>query len=173
MTYSTKSSAVFGVAALALFGSSAAHADTATGTFDVMLDIDATCAVTAGTGSDIDLGAEDSDATDLSGSSTFSVNCSKTVPYYIGLAPSNGATNGAGVMSPAGSSVDTVPYQLRQASGASGTIWGDTATTTAVGNGVAGTGNGADQDHTVYVTVPSANYAPDSYSDTVTITVNY
>ncbi|RIV82218.1 Csu type fimbrial protein [Aurantiacibacter zhengii] len=173
MTHSTKSCAVFGVTALALFCSSAAHAETATSTFDVMLDIDATCSVTAGTGSDIDLGTEDSDATDLSGSSTFSVNCSKTVPYNIGLAPSNGATNGAGVMSPAGSSADEVPYQLRQTSGASGTIWGDTATTTAVGNGVAGTGNGADQDLTVYVTVPSANYAPDSYSDTVTITVNY
>ena len=173
MTYSTKSSAFFGVAALALLCSSAAHAETATSTFDVTLDIDATCSVAAGTGSDIDVGTEDSDATDLSGSSTFSVNCSKTVPYFIGLAPSNGATDGAGVMSPAGSSADTVPYQLRQASGASGTIWGDTATTTAVGNGVAGTGSGADQDHTVYVTVPSANYAPDSYSDTVTITVNY
>lgn len=173
MNYQTNALSVVGVAALALFGSSAAHANTATGTFDVLIDIEATCSVTAGTASDIDLGTQTSDATNLSGSSTFSVNCSKTVPYFIGLAPSNGATDGAGVMSPAGSSTDTVPYQLRQASGSSGTIWGNTATTTTVGNGVAGTGNGADQDHTVYVTVPSANYAPDSYSDTVTITVNY
>jgi spore coat protein U-like protein len=42
-----------------------------------------------------------------------------------------------------------------------------------VGNGVSGTGNGADQSLTVYVTVDDANYAPAVYSDTVTVTVNY
>lgn len=152
---------------------SIAHAEEATADFEISLTVEAICSVTADASSDIDLGAATSDQTNLSGSSTFLVNCSNSVPYYIGLAPSNGDTAGSGVMSPAGASSDVVPYQLRQTSGAAGAVWGDTATTTSAGNGVGSTGTGLDQVHTVYVTVPSANYAPDSYSDTVTITVNY
>ncbi len=129
--------------------------------------------MTAGSAADIDLGSVASTATDLDGSSDITVKCSNTVPYYVGLAPSSGATTGAGSLSPAGASPDLVPYQLRSAAGTSGTVWGNTATTTSAGNGVAGTGTGADQTLTVYVTAASANYAPDTYSDTVTVTVNY
>jgi spore coat protein U-like protein len=152
---------------------SAAQATTATDTFDVSVTITAACSVTAGSAADIDLGTVASTATDLDGSSDITVKCSNTVPYYVGLAPSSGATTGAGSLSPAGSSPDTVPYQLRSATGTGGAVWGNTATTSSVGNGVAGTGNGSDQTLTVYVTAPSANYAPDTYSDTVTVTVNY
>lgn len=173
MTKVTAHKVALGTASLALFWGTAANADTATADFDISLTIDATCAVTADAASDIDLGTEDASATDLAGSSSFTVNCSKTTPYYIGLVPSNGDTGGAGVLSPSGASTDTVPYQLRQTAGTAGAIWGGTATTTAAGNGKAGTGNGADQTIDVFVTVPSADYAPDSYSDTVTITVNY
>lgn len=162
-----------GAIVAALYAAPVAHAEEATADFDVRIEIQGICSVTAGAGSDIDLGAVTSDQTNLAGSSDFTVNCSNSVPYYIGLAPSNGDTTGAGEMTPAGASTDTVPYQLRQTSGAAGTIWGDTATTTAAGNGVGSTGTGTDQTHTVFVTVPSANYQPDSYSDTVTITVNY
>jgi spore coat protein U-like protein len=66
-----------------------------------------------------------------------------------------------------------VPYQLTSTAGAGGTIWGNTATSTAVGNGVAGTGTGAAQSLTVYATAASANFTPDSYADTVTVNVNY
>ena len=66
----------------------------------------------------------------------------------------------------------TVPYQLYQDSGYS-IIWGNTATSTSTGNGVAGHGNGHAQGYPVYVQVPSANYPPDTYFDTVTVTVNY
>jgi spore coat protein U-like protein len=62
---------------------------------------------------------------------------------------------------------------LRSSAGSSGTIWGNTATSSSVGNGVAGTGTGADQTLTVYATASDANYAPDTYSDEVTVTVNY
>lgn len=152
---------------------SAAQASTLSDTFDVSLTITAACSVTAGSSADIDLGSVASTATDLDGSSDITVKCSNTVPYYVGLAPSNGATTGAGSLSPTGASSDDVPYQLRSSAGTTGAVWGNTATTTSTGNGVAGTGSGADQTLTVYVTAPSANYAPDTYSDTVTVTVNY
>ena len=68
---------------------------------------------------------------------------------------------------------DTVAYQLRSTAGMSGTIWGNTATSISVGNGVAGTGTGSDQNHTIYATLASANAAAGNYQDTVTVTGNY
>lgn len=112
-------------------------------------------------------------ATNLSGSSTLSVTCPNGTAYYIGLAPSNGSTTGAGTLNGTGGNTDKPPYQLRSTAGNSGTIWGNTATASSVGNGVAGTGTGSAQTRTVYATLPSANYRPDSYSDTVTVRVNY
>ncbi|MXO70615.1 Csu type fimbrial protein [Alteraurantiacibacter buctensis] len=149
------------------FGASAANAATATDTFDVSVTITAACSVDASS-SDIDLGTHQSTATDLGASSDITVKCSNTVPYRVNLSPSNGNTGGAGSLDPVGASPDTVPYQLRSASGMSGTVWGNTSS-----NGVTGTGTGADQTLTVYATAASANYAPDTYSDTVTVTVNY
>ncbi|EHM50875.1 spore Coat Protein U domain protein [Yokenella regensburgei ATCC 43003] len=67
---------------------------------------------------------------------------------------------------------DKIPYQLNQTS-ATGPVWGNTATTSAVGNGVAGTGTGLAQTITVYATVANADFTPDSYADTVTVNVNY
>ncbi|KLV67072.1 hypothetical protein SK36_01791 [Citrobacter sp. MGH106] len=67
---------------------------------------------------------------------------------------------------------DKVPYQLNQTS-ATGPVWGNTATTTSVGNGVASIGTGQGQNFTVYATAPSANFTPDDYADTVTVNVNY
>lgn len=139
-------------------------------TFEVRITIEAACVVTAGAASDIDLGTVPATATDVTGTSDILVNCSNTTPYFIGLAPSNGDANGAGEMLGAS---DSVPYQLSSTPGPSGTIWGNTATSTAVGNGVAGTGTGADQPIPVYVTVPSANFIPGDYVDTVTVNVNF
>lgn len=173
MDKTIKLAALLATVAGGMFAASAAHASTATDTFDVSMTITAACSVTAGSASDLDLGTVASTATAMSDSSNITVKCSNTVPYYVGLAPSSGATTGAGSLSPAGASPDLVPYQLRSSAGSSGTVWGNTATTTSTGNGVAGTGNGANQTLTVYVTAPSANYAPDTYSDTVTVTVNY
>lgn len=161
------------LAALAVF-SGQAMAATATDTFQVKLTILKSCSVTAGTASDISLGSVLSTAVNASGSNTISVTCSKTTPYFIGLTPSNNSTTGGGIMSPTvnGASADTVPYQLHSES-ATGPVWGNTATASTVGNGVAGTGTGAAVSHTVYAVAPSANFTPTSYVDTVTVTVNY
>lgn len=154
----------------------AAQAATQTGTFEVRVQITATCAVTAGAGSNIDFGSVPSTAsgTSLEKSSTISVNCTKGTPYYIGLKPSagSGLDSGLGEMTSGGSN-PPIPYQLRQQPGAAGDIWCNTATTTSAGNGKSGTGDGADQQHIVYATLDSANFAAGTYTDTVTVTVNY
>lgn len=119
-----------------------------------------------------DLGTVAAGATVTPGSTTLRVLCPTGTPYNIGLAPSNGNMGGAGVMLGTGSNPDTVGYQLRRTSG-TGPAWGNTATPTSVGNGVSGTGNGSNQDYTVFASVPNTNVRPDDYSDTVTVTVNY
>lgn len=155
-----------------------AQAVTATGTFQVLITILKSCAVSAGAGSNLNLGSVNAGAVNTSGSSTISVTCSKTTPYFIGLAPStaNGGTNtGSGSMSSvvnSSTNTDKVPYQLNQTS-ATGPVWGNTATSTTVGNGVAGTGTGLPQSYTVYATAPGSNFTPDNYADTVTVNVNY
>lgn len=169
---------LFAVAAFAFVGAASAAPNPATATFQVLLKIQKSCAVTAGTASNIDLGTVDASATNLAGNNTISVNCANKTPYFIGLAPSNANTLGAGTLGPLNiapvtGNTDVVPYQLRSATGVAGAIWGNTATGTVVGNGVSGTGNGSAQSITVYATVPSANFTADSYRDTVTVNVNY
>ncbi len=145
-----------------------------------LLKIQKSCNVTAGSGSNIDLGIQDSSATNLSGTSNISVTCANKTPYNIGLLPSaaNGGTNaGTGNLGPLNvapvtGNTDKVPYVLHSVS-AAGAAWGDTATSIAVGNGVSGTGTGVAQSIPVFATAASANYTPDSYADTVTIHVNF
>ena len=151
---------------------SAALAATSTSTFQVLINVAKACSVTAGAGSNINFGTVDSSATGLTANSNISVTCSKSTPYNVGLLPSNNSTTGAGVMAPAVAGPDTVAYQLRSVS-ATGPVWGSTATPTAVGNGVAGTGTGAAQTIPVFATVANANVTPGAYADTVTVQVNY
>jgi spore coat protein U-like protein len=151
----------------------------ATATFQVVMVIQKACSVTAGASSNINLGTVSSTAVNTTGSNTFTVNCSLTTPYYIGMAPSTangGNTTGGGNMISTTNPVTNtskVPYQLSSTAGPSGTPWGNTATSTSVGNGVAGIGTGLSQTLTVYATVASADFTPDSYADTVTINVNF
>ncbi|MFZ2842976.1 spore coat U domain-containing protein [Psychrobacter sp.] len=142
-------------------------------TFTVQATVIDSCKITASPGI-IDLGSYSASETNtIKGNGAIGVTCTNTTPYNIGLAPSNGSTTGAGVMRGTASNTDKVPYQLRSSTGLSGAVWGNTATSTSVGNGVNGTGSGGVQNKTVYVTVPSADFKPDNYSDTVTINVNY
>lgn len=152
----------------------------ATATFQVLLTVTKACSVTAGAASNLNFGSQDPTTAGLAATNTFSVTCSKSTPYTVGLLPSNTNTSGAGVMkaqnvAPVTGNTDTVPYQLRSTAGATGTIWGNTATSAAKGNGVGATGTGAAVSHTVYATIAGAatNVTPDSYADTVTVQVNY
>ena len=105
--------------------------------------------------------------------STINVTCAASTVYKVGLSPSNGSTVGAGVMAPTGGvpgNTDTVPYRLYRDANRS-LPWGSVVDT----NTLAGTGNGTAQALTVYGRVlgNSANVRPDSYQDTVTVTVTY
>ncbi|MEN6671073.1 spore coat protein U domain-containing protein [Psychrobacter sp. B38] len=126
------------------------------------------------TTSDILLGSRPASATNFTGSNNKAIDmtCTNDAPYNIGLAPSNGDINGQGVMTDTQSKTYKLPYQLL--SNPAGTIWGNNGNTyDTLTNGVIGRGSGNPQTHTVYVTVPNADVKPASYSDTVTINVNY
>ncbi|WP_367300374.1 spore coat protein U domain-containing protein [Hafnia alvei] len=116
----------------------------------------------------ISFGSVNANQINLAAFNTLGVACTNNTPYTIGLVPSNSNTAGSGIMKGTGSNIDAVPYQLRSSSGSTGTVWGNTTQNT-----VSGTGNGFTIPYVIYGTVPSANYIPDSYSDTVTINVTY
>lgn len=109
----------------------------------------------------------------VNGSDTIAVTCPNKTPYNVGLLPSDGDTDGVGIMKGTGGGTDTVQYQLYQDPALS-TAWGNTATRTSAGNGKHGTGNGTVQPLTVYAqTTSSTDVTPDRYTDTVQINVNY
>lgn len=139
--------------------------------FTVQATIISGCFISAT--SDINLGNYAAGATNITGSgNAVSVTCRGKDSYKIGLSPSNGNKNGAGVMTNKSGNSDTIPYQLQ--SDISGKIWGNNGTTySGLTNGVTGTGNGLPKAHTVYVNVPIADVRPDTYSDVVTVTVYY
>lgn len=139
--------------------------------FNVQATVVSSCFINAT--SDINLGNHVAGSTDIVGNNqnAITVTCMNSMPYTIGLTPSNSDTNGAGVMTSKNTNSDTIPYQLRSQAGISGQIWGNTVSTG--GNGVADTGNGQPKSHTVYVTVPHTDIRPDTYSDIVTVTVHY
>ena len=150
-------------------GVASAASNPATTTFKVKLTVQKACSVTA---TDLDFGSQDATATNFSAASngTVTVTCSKTTPYVVGLAPSNGNAAGAGAMAGQTSgNTDTVAYQLYSNSGLT-TVWGNSGAS----NGVSGTGTGsAATALPVYGKVASANVTPDSYLDTVTVNVTY
>ncbi|MBF0657788.1 spore coat protein U domain-containing protein [Psychrobacter sp. NG25] len=141
--------------------------------FTVQATVIPSCLVTSTT--DVNLGSHSANRNNIIGnnSSAIGVTCTNGAPYNIGLMPSNNNIDGAGMMSGTGNNTDKIPYQLRSTDGESGDIWGNTATSNNVGNGVIGTGDGTSQLKTVYVTALSADFRPDKYSDIVSIQVNY
>lgn len=141
--------------------------------FKVTARVAPSCLITST--SDIALPSGPAGRTNIEGfnQSAIAVNCTNDAPYYIGLSPSNGDMNGAGVMTGTLGNGDEISYQLRSTAGLNGTIWGNTATYPIVGNGITSKGTGSPKSHAVYVTVPNTDVKPDNYSDTVTINVNY
>jgi len=153
-----------------------AQATTATSSFQVQMTITSSCAVTTAPGN-INLGsfvATSSALTTASGNTTFKVNCSNKTPFTVGLAPSagNGGTaNGTGSMLGA-TNGDKVPYTLYSNSGLT-TVWGNTPGTNTMAGTGGGMASGKAVSFTAYAQATSADFAPDSYADTVTVNVNY
>ena len=134
--------------------------------FTVTAAVSKQCNITSAT--NISFAPTSGTGRNLTASNNVGVACSNNTPYTIGLQPSNGNTAGSGVMAGTGSNTDKVPYQLSSTPGPSGMVWGNTSLNT-----VAGSGTGTTTTYPVYATVPSANYTPDNYADTVTIAVTY
>jgi spore coat protein U-like protein len=153
-----------------------ASANVSNTTFTVTLVVQKTCNVNTVT--NVNLGTVNAGALPAIANGTFTVACSNTTPYYIGLAPnSTTSTTGAGNMNgqTAGNTGTLIAYQLYQNAGGT-TVWGNTATTTSAGNGESGTGAGmtTPTTFTVYAGVTgSTNVTPDTYKDTVTVNVNF
>lgn len=151
-------------------------ANLATTTFQVLMTVTSSCQVNVN--SDINLGSVSLNTSNPSSKTTLSVTCSKNIPFSIGLSPSalnSGTDDGTGTLSSVTNSIsntDKIPYQLKQSS-ATGSHWGNTATSLTQGNGISGTGNGEVQNFTVYAVVTNTNFTPDTYSDVVTVNVNY
>lgn len=169
----------------ALAFSSTAISATVTGSFNVKLTIlsacvvsaapttnDVTFATQAATNAPTTANAQATEATPIT------VACSIATPYVINLTPSNLSTTGAGVMTTT-PVAGNIPYQLRQATGAAGAVWGNTGTAVlgvvTPGNGVSGVGTGIanPKPYTVYATLTSTDFAPASYTDLVNVSVAY
>ncbi len=146
-----------------LMSASVASAVDVTDTFTVSATVAADCVIQApGSMAFGTVGALES-AVDTTG--TITVGCTNSTPYNVKLDEGGtGATVSDRKMT--GPSAATLNYSLFTDSGRA-TNWDNTI-------GVAGTGNGADQDITVYGRIPSQT-APGvgAYTDVVTLTVTF
>jgi spore coat protein U-like protein len=154
------------LAACFLLPAAGAYASTATSTFTVSVQLNATCLINSA--SALTFLPQGVLSTNVNQTSTIQVTCTNTTPYNIGLDAGTGAGATVAVrkMTSGGA---TVNYSLYSDSGYN-TVWGNTVSTDTV----AGTGNGAAQNYTVYGRIPAQTTpAPGNYSDTITVTVTY
>ena len=142
-------------------GASSSYAASATGSFDVTLQVQATCSITASNLSFSSITTGTTSNTDATSSLT--VNCSTGTPYSVALG--NGANfQSVRRMAWGGSTVDYILYQDSSRS----IEWNSSSTK-------ASTGNGSDQNFTIYGRIPSGQNIRNtgSYGDTVIATVTY
>jgi spore coat protein U-like protein len=152
----------------------ASPANPATANFNVTITIVKECSVT--TPATISLGtygAVSLISSGASGTTTFNVTCSNGAPYTIGFSSSNDATAGSAThqMKGTGTNKAVVQYQLTDAT----TGAKNTAALSATTSVISDTGTGAAQAKTLNAAVVNytAPVAPDTYTDTVTLSVSY
>lgn len=165
LAFCKRMSLVAGAVAGLTFTAGAAQAQTTiTDTFNVLITINAFCAITTPT--NLNFGSNNLLNANVDQTSGFNVQCTNTTPFNIGL---NNGANFSGTRRMADGSGNYVNYDLYQNTGRT-TAWGTTIGT----NTLAATGTGASVGYTVYGRVPTQTTpAPGNYSDTVTISVTY
>jgi len=147
------------------YASSSANAATAVGNFQVQINIQATCIVASA--SDLNFGNAGILSANIDSTSIVSVQCTTSTPYTIGL--NQGVNGGAVTTRQMAGSGGLINYSLSR-DAARTQNWGVTIGTDTV----AGVGNGAVQNYTVYGRVPpQTTPAPALYTDTITVTVTY
>lgn len=153
-------------AALAALGMVSAQAQD-TATFDVTITLENSCGLTTAP-ADMAFGTVGLLNTDYTATSVVSVTCTSGAEYTLSL---NGGGNADGTSRRMENGGEHVSYRLYSDSSHT-TLWGDGST---FGNAVGGTGNGQEQEVTVYGRVEAADNATTppagSYSDTVTVEV--
>ena len=137
-------------------------------TFQSRITIQADCQILST--NTLDFGTSGIITAAINATADFTVHCTNTTAYNVGL--DAGTTTGGSVTTRkmvGNSSTATVDYKMFSDSGRT-VNWGNTVGTDTV----SGTGNGAAQTLTIYGQVPNQTTpAPDTYTDTVTVTVTY
>lgn len=150
---------------ISAFAPTETKAATAVGNFQVQINIQANCVVVSA--SDLNFGNTGVLSANIDSTSTISVQCTTSTPYTIGL--NQGVNGGSVTTRQMAGSGGLINYSLFRDSGRTQN-WGSTAGTDTV----AGVGNGAAQNYTVYGRVPAQTTpAPALYTDTITVTVTY
>jgi spore coat protein U-like protein len=137
-----------------------------TTSFQVRLQILDSC--TVATPATLDFGQQTALGSAIDATTSISVTCSNTTPYNIALdAGAHGSSVTARKMQ--GGTSEQISYSLYRDS-ARTQNWGATVGTDTA----TGTGTGSAALHTVYGRVPSQSTPrPDTYTDTITVTVSY
>ena len=148
--------------AVALFASQlSAQAASGSANFDVSIQVNATCAISA---SNMSFGSITTGTTSNNdATSSLTVNCSNGTPYTISLGNGNNYSGGRRMTN----GTTNINYYLYSDSSRS-TQWNSTSTQT-------GTGSGNDQTLTIYGRIPSGQSVPyvGAYNDTIIATISY
>ncbi|MGE6473678.1 spore coat protein U domain-containing protein [Psychrobacter sp. NPDC078631] len=153
------------------FAAVSANAETAGSTFEVGMTVQKLCTVT--TAGNISLNPTATNVNATAKSTTFNVACSQGTPYSITMSPTSGTSDsGAGVLTGAGHTAEDerkLAYTLSDTAG--GAVWDATYKTGMLGAGF----EAAATPYTVFVnlTADSRNAKPDTYTDTVAVSVGY
>jgi spore coat protein U-like protein len=153
------------VAATTAFAAPSSFASTATASFDVTLTIQDDCSISA---NPLNFGTTGMLTANVDQSSTLAVTCTAGTPYNVALDAGTATDSTVAIrkMADAGGTT-SVNYNLYR-DAARTQLWGQTTGTDTV----SGTGNGDDQNITVYGRVPAQTTpAAGTYSSTVTATV--
>lgn len=173
LTSGSYTSSFVGINAQATVASNYAAAPATCGTgnassfsFTVSATVNPSCAITAA--NNLNFGTPAGLLTaNVDGTTTVQTQCTASTPFQIGL--DNGQNAIGAVRRMRGGSGDLITYELYQDSGRA-TRWGNTVNSDTV----SGTGNGAVQTTTVYGRVAAqATPTPDTYTDTITVSVTY
>ncbi|MGZ3409001.1 MAG: Csu type fimbrial protein [Xanthobacteraceae bacterium] len=154
-----------GILAGAVMINGAAQAATAGTTFGVTLTLTKECLVS--TPATLAFGSSGVLIANVDATTTFTVQCTNTTPYNIGLDAGQGAGASTTVRKLTGPNSATVNYGLFIDSGHSSN-WSNAA------NANSQTGNGDQQSYTIYGRIPAQTTPePGAYTDTIAVTVTY
>lgn len=149
-----------------------ATSQTVSANFNVTITILKQCSVTAPATINLgSVGANDLIATTTSSTQTYTVSCSRGTGYTIGFSSANDVSAGSAThqMKGTGSNTDVVQYNLFDAT------TGSTVPLDASMHVISDTGTGTSQTKSLKAQVVNYTSAvgPDTYTDTVTMTVTY